>query len=104
VAKVSRVSPDAAIALNPSLYATGSSPFFLSFPPSSPTPFSSFLSLSSFPSSPILFPTQARTTFLQQTTALRKKVHSSYQRGIANALTRMRTMHLLEDNSCGEHP
>ncbi|KAG1670013.1 hypothetical protein FOA52_011169 [Chlamydomonas sp. UWO 241] len=43
----------------------------------------------------------ARGAFLSQTTALRKKVHSSYQRSIANVLTRSRTMHLLEDNSSG---
>ncbi len=29
-------------------------------------------------------------------------MHSSYQRSIANTLTKMRTMHLLEDNSSGE--
>lgn len=45
---------------------------------------------------------QARASFLRQTAALRKKVHSSYQRSIANVLTKMRTMHLLEDNSGGE--
>ncbi|GAX80619.1 hypothetical protein CEUSTIGMA_g8054.t1 [Chlamydomonas eustigma] len=44
---------------------------------------------------------EARASFLRQTTALRKKVHSSYQRSIANALTKLRTMHLLEDNSSG---
>lgn len=43
----------------------------------------------------------ARSAFLGSTTALRKKVHSSYQRSIANALTRARTMHVLEDNSGG---
>ena len=50
---------------------------------------------------------QARSSFFRQTTALRKKVHSSYQRSMANVLTKMRTMHLLEDNfsgrgKCGE--
>ena len=45
---------------------------------------------------------QARRTFHSQTAALRRKVHSSYQRGLANALTRLRLMHLLEDNSTGE--
>lgn len=40
-------------------------------------------------------------TFFKETSALKHKVHSSYQRGIANSLTAMRIMHLLEDNSTG---
>ncbi len=43
----------------------------------------------------------ARQAFLQQTAALRNKVHSSYQRGIANTLTAMRVMHLVEDQASG---
>ncbi len=43
----------------------------------------------------------AERTFLAETSALRKKVHSSYQRAIANSLTGMKIMHMLEDNSTG---
>jgi hypothetical protein len=39
--------------------------------------------------------------FLQQTSGLRRKVHSSYQRAIANTLTAMKVRHQLEDNSSG---
>jgi hypothetical protein len=44
----------------------------------------------------------AEAAFVSEGAALRGKVHSSYQRGIANALTGMRVMHVLEDSSTGE--
>ena len=49
---------------------------------------------------------EARTSFLKQTNALRKKVHGGYQRSIANSLPSMsqgggHLVHLLEDTSAG---
>ncbi|MEW5309135.1 MAG: hypothetical protein WDW38_001044 [Sanguina aurantia] len=43
----------------------------------------------------------AEKSFLGQTSALRQKVHSSYQRQMANSLTAMKMMHMLEDTSSG---
>eukprot|EP00798_Chlamydomonas_sp_ICE-L_P001617 gene1617-33007_t len=43
----------------------------------------------------------ARDCFLRQTSALRQKVHSNYQKQIASCLADMGIMHLLEDNTCG---
>jgi hypothetical protein len=43
----------------------------------------------------------AAKTFKQQSGALQSKVHSTYQRSIASSLTRMRVMHMLEDNTTG---
>ncbi|KAG2453147.1 hypothetical protein HYH02_002473 [Chlamydomonas schloesseri] len=44
---------------------------------------------------------RARDVFLSATSGLRRRVQSSYQRQMANALTALRHMHLLEDNSAG---
>ncbi|GLI62462.1 hypothetical protein VaNZ11_005093, partial [Volvox africanus] len=44
---------------------------------------------------------RARDVFLTATSALRRKVQSGYQRQMANTLTGLRMMHLLEDNSAG---
>ncbi|KAG2487213.1 hypothetical protein HYH03_014187 [Edaphochlamys debaryana] len=44
---------------------------------------------------------KARDVFLTATAGLRRKVQSGYQRSMANCLTGMRLMHLLEDNSAG---
>lgn len=44
-----------------------------------------------------------QTVFLTSTSALRRKVQSGYQRQMANSLTALRMMHLLEDNSSGKH-
>eukprot|EP00198_Chlamydomonas_reinhardtii_P005720 XP_001695056.1 predicted protein [Chlamydomonas reinhardtii] len=44
---------------------------------------------------------RARDVFLSATSGLRRRVQSGYQRQMANALTAMRHMHLLEDNSAG---
>ncbi|KAI8474797.1 MAG: hypothetical protein J3K34DRAFT_517884 [Monoraphidium minutum] len=43
----------------------------------------------------------AEAAFVGEAAALRGKSHSSYQRGIANALTSMRVMHALEDSTTG---
>jgi hypothetical protein len=43
----------------------------------------------------------AAKTFKQQSGALQSKAHSTYQRGIASTLTKMRVMHVLEDNTTG---
>uniref|UniRef100_A0A383WBY4 RAP domain-containing protein n=1 Tax=Tetradesmus obliquus TaxID=3088 RepID=A0A383WBY4_TETOB len=43
----------------------------------------------------------AAKAFKQQSGALQSKVHSTYQRGIASSLTKMRLMHVLEDNTTG---
>lgn len=45
---------------------------------------------------------RARDVFLSTTSGLRRKVQSGYQRQMANSLTGLRLMHLLEDNSTGE--
>jgi hypothetical protein len=42
--------------------------------------------------------------FRRETGALRARAHSSYQRGVANALTALRVMHQLEDNTSGAPP
>ncbi|GIL69916.1 hypothetical protein Vretimale_10067 [Volvox reticuliferus] len=44
---------------------------------------------------------RSRDVFLAATSALRRKVQSGYQRQMANTLTGLRMMHLLEDNSAG---
>ncbi|KAG2437353.1 hypothetical protein HXX76_006008 [Chlamydomonas incerta] len=44
---------------------------------------------------------RARDVFLSATSGLRRRVQSGYQRQMANSLTAMRQMHLLEDNSAG---
>jgi hypothetical protein len=46
----------------------------------------------------------AAKTFKQQSGALQSKVHSTYQRSIASTLTKMRVMHVLEDNTTGGPP
>lgn len=46
----------------------------------------------------------AEAAFVREAAALRGQAHSSYQRAIANALTGMRVMHVLEDSSTGEMP
>lgn len=43
----------------------------------------------------------AAQTFKQESSRLQSKVHSTYQRSIASTLTRMRVMHVLEDNTTG---
>ncbi|GLC56073.1 hypothetical protein PLESTB_001061500 [Pleodorina starrii] len=44
---------------------------------------------------------RARDVFLAATSGLRRRVQSGYQRQMANTLTGLRLMHLLEDNSAG---
>ncbi len=44
---------------------------------------------------------RSRDTFLAATSGLRRRVQSGYQRQMANVLTALRVMHLLEDNSPG---
>jgi hypothetical protein len=43
----------------------------------------------------------AEAAFVGEAAALRGQAHSSYQRAVANALTGMRIMHVLEDSSTG---
>lgn len=46
-------------------------------------------------------PLGVQSVFLTSTSALRRKVQSGYQRQMANCLTALRMMHLLEDNTSG---
>jgi hypothetical protein len=45
---------------------------------------------------------RSRDVFLAATSGLRRRVQSGYQRSMANTLTSLRLMHLLEDNSLGK--